>query len=140
MNQENLILSIQEIQKESGTKIDIDSLKSLLAKIINGDSFVEGIARPATLEKDKKGILVYVLTTSKLAEIQINNNEIHSSSKYLKQISGIERGISKGEDGENRSEVLIDFPQESMGARYDETDKEVDSFFSRVEQQFRELK
>jgi hypothetical protein len=98
---------------------------------VNGDTLQEHLALEAALAKDRVGVLLYVLTNTRLIKIEIETapqEEIKSSSFLLKNLTGYERTLE-----EDRASVKISFQNGSFGLKYSADSKEIDDFFQKVD-------
>ena len=140
MNKGELLTQVDKLQQSSRLNLNMPSFSEFLQKNINGDNLIDGLALNALLSKDRNGLLVYLLTTTKIIKIEIDKQGFQAFSNYLSQVIGINRGIISKPDGGNNSQITVELTQGSFGLRYSQDDKEIDSFFLKVEEQLRKIK
>jgi hypothetical protein len=122
-------------------KIDKITFEPFLKSIVNGDTLLEYLVFPATIGKDKQGILVYILTNAKLVKITVDSKEFSSNSAFLNQVVRVDKTVNKvvtEDDGDKNNVLLsVEFPQGRFGLRYPSDDKVIDNFFVKVEESVR---
>ena len=81
------------------------------------------------LQTKQLGVVLYVLTNTRLIKIEINDHT-NSSSFFLNTITSIERKII------NKESISIDimFQNSSLGLSYPIKNKKITSFFQNIEQ------
>lgn len=124
---------IDEIFRLDSPKINEarrQQIRGFVESTINGDTAQAYLAINASLEKDKKGAIVYVLTNVRLIKIDIDENEIQSSSFPLDTIIGIERKLVDGD----RAQVGVSFQNGYFGLRYSADNKKITEFFQKLDQ------
>lgn len=130
------ILTTEEICKsifESGFSISEERkqpIKDFVTTTVNGDTVKDYLTITATISKDRDGVLVYVLTNSRLIKIDIDSKTIESTSSFLNEIVGVERKLLEG----NTAQVAVNIPNNSFGLRYPSNNETIMSFFQKVEQ------
>jgi hypothetical protein len=125
--------------KSAGISSDKENIQQFLLKEINSDDLVNYLVIGAALSKDRKGLLVYLLTSTKLVKIEIDQEKIQSLSSYLKEITAVSRTLANDPTG-NNAKISVEFPQGSFGLQYSTTLKKIDSFFQNVDEAVRKLK
>lgn len=134
-NQDSLTGIIKEVFSITAPKIDgsrRSSISQLIQTTVNGDVISSYLVISAALGKDRKGILVYILTNLRLIKIEIDEREIQSSSFLLDTMIGIERKLIT-EDSGARATVEVSFQNGSLGLRYAPNQK-ITEFFQKVDQ------
>lgn len=132
---------LELIEKNKGQCIfDSEKLRSFIVSAVNGDPLIESLMLNATLSKDREGLLIYILTSSKIVKIEIDNQGFNSMSNYLSQVVGINRGLIKDENGNSFSKLKIEFSQGSFGLNYPEGTTKIDSFFSKFDEELSKTK
>jgi len=136
---ETIIEEILTKGKTVGIIDDRENIKQFITKEINGDELIAHLAIDATLSKDRDGILVYLLTSAKIVKIEIDKEKVQSFSSYLKEVTGVNRTLLNNPEG-NSARIVVEFVQGSFGLRYSSTDKNIDSFFQKVDEAVRKIK
>lgn len=124
---------------ESVGILDKENYRQFLIKELNGDDLINYLVIRATLGKDREGLLVYLLTSSKIVKIEIDKEKVQSLSSYLKEITGVSRTLLSNPAG-NNAQITVEFPQGSFGLRYPTTATEIDPFFQKVDEAVRKIK
>lgn len=138
---EDAVRKVADLAKASGINLKTEDFALSLKTAINGDTqIIEFLPLQASLSKDKDGLLVYVLTKSKVIKFEIDNEGFRAFSFYLSQFVGVNRSVINKPDGGNNSHVAVEFTQGGFGLRYPLGNKEIDSFFLRMEDQARQVK
>jgi hypothetical protein len=132
-NDQSLSQIIGEIYLVQNPKIE-DSRRASLADFIkttvNGDEIVSQLIEGAGITKDRRGILVYVLTNLRLIKFEIDDKIVQSSSFPLDTMIGVDRKLA--EDG--RAAVEVSFQNGSFGLRYAQANQKITDFFTKVDQ------
>lgn len=117
---------VPKIQNERRVQI-----QGFIDSAINGDEVKKYIVISATLKKDsqEQGILVYVLTNLRLIKIDLDLQEVQSSSFFLNAIVSIERKLIDGD----RAAVEVSFQNGFFGLGYSSSNQEITDFFQEVD-------
>jgi len=106
-----------------------DKIRDFVATTINGDVSKSHVVTRANLSKDRKGVLIYVLTNLRIIKIEIDSTDMQSQSFPLSKIIS----VSRKTDGD-RSEVQVSFENDSFGLRYNQAEATITDFFQKVDQ------
>lgn len=133
-NEDFLNQIVNEIFQITSPKIDgarNPQIKEFIKITINGDTTKAYLVVDVALQ-GKPGIFVYVLTNARLIQFEIGaEEEIKSASFLLNTIIGVERKLI---EGDNRTEVKVNFPRASVGLKYNGKNQKITQFFQIVEQ------
>jgi len=130
---ETLNAVIEDIFNLDNSRIDKSrkqQVTDFIVTTVNGDNPTAHLVTNANLGENIKGVIVYILTNLRLLKIDIDANEIKSSSFPLSTIIGIERKLIDG----NRAQFSISFQNGSFGLRYDSSDQNITNFFQKIDQ------
>ena len=105
-------------------------IREFIESAINGDTPESYLVINSKLSKDRKGVLVYILTNARLLKIDIDDKDIYSSSPSLNAIINIDRKLLEG----NRAQVTIYFQNDSFGLKYSADNQKISEFFQKVDQ------
>jgi hypothetical protein len=122
-----------------GIPYDQENIRSFLTKEVNGDTLTNHLVLVATLSKDRRGLLIYLLTTAKIVKIEITAEGVQSFSSYLKEVTGVNRSLSTNVSG-NNARVVVEFLQGNFGLFYPANDTQIDNFFQKVDEAVRNIK
>ncbi len=125
--------------REPPVPLNKATLEPFLTSVINGDEVVDSIVFPATLREGRKGVLGYILTTTKVIKIEIDEKESKSSPVYLRDVLAVTRTFP-GPTGSDRAKVLVEVAQGSFGLSYPVNNQTIDQFFRRVDEEVRKVK
>lgn len=133
-NSECLDKIIKDVFQIAVPKIDEsrrEAIRQFIDTTVNGDTAITALVISAVLDKDRRGILVYILTSARLIKIEIDTGqEIKSVGLRTDTIIGVERKLVD----DDRAAVEVVFQTGSMGLRYSAKNKEIADFFQKVEQ------
>jgi hypothetical protein len=120
--------------------LDPVKLEEFLSGEINGDTVVDFLVLSASLGEGRKGILAYVLTTTRVIKIEIDEKDSKSSSPvYLRDVLAVKR-VVPGPTGSDRAKISVEAGQGSFGLSYPATNQTIDQFFRKVDEQVRGIK
>ena len=134
-----IIEKISTQGKSVGITEDIENIKSFLTKEINGDTLIDCLVAGANLSKDRPGVLVYLLTSAKIAKIEIDKEKVQSLSSYLKDVTSVNRTLLNNPSG-NNAQIVIEFLQGRFGLFYPANDTTIGTFFQKVDEAVRKVK
>ncbi len=111
-------------------KLAENKLLGFIKLTINGDTLKEYFAINANLVNGEEGVVVYIITDTRLIKIDISTKgEAESSSFLLSSIINIQRKLLDNE----RAETQILFQNDSFGLRYQSSDTKVSNFFQELD-------
>lgn len=138
INLEPILEEVLAKAKIVGILVDKENIKQLLIKEINGDDLTVYLVIKAAMCKDQGGLLVYLLTTAKIIEIQIDKEKFECISSYLKEVTGIIWSFFKDPAGKS-GHISVKFLKGSFELRYYATAANIDFFFKKVDETFRKI-
>lgn len=123
----NQIFSIDVPKIDESRK---DKVRGFIKTTINGDTTQLSLVISASLGKDKRGILVYVLTDARLIKITIEEaQEMQSSSLKLDTIIDVQYKLIEADN----AAVEVISKSGSMGLRYSAKKQNILDFFQEVD-------
>lgn len=126
---DSIINAIFQITNPKIAETRREEIRSFIKTTVNGDEIKAYLPTDANL-KDRRGILVYILTNRRLIKVEIDDKEITSAFYFLTAMTGVERKLVEG----NKASVQVSFQNGSMGLRYSATNQTITEFFQKVEQ------
>jgi hypothetical protein len=139
MSKESILNEILALITKGSFPQTKEVIQQFLDKEINGDTLLDDLTFSADLNKGRKGILVYLLTSAKIVKIEIDRDKVQSSSCYLKEVIGVNRTILTVPEG-NNAQVIVEIPQGNFGLLYPTAMVKIDSFFQNVDATVRRIK
>src|SRR3989338_1092708 len=132
---------VYTLASESGLKIDQQKFEGFLQSAINGDQAIRThVVFGATIGKEDKGIVVYILTNVRFIRIRITAKGFNSTDFFLKQVSGVKRELLSQPAGGNDARIEVESAQGFIGLSYNASHTEISNFFSEVEGAVRQAK
>jgi len=130
-NIQHILDKVYGLEKSIGN-IDHSKFEQFIKSIINGDTLVTFLVLLATYgEKNEDCIIIYILTSGKLAKVRIVSGDFNSESAYLNQVVGVNKSVLK--DKENNATITVEFPQGRFGLIYPLSNADIDAFFQKVD-------
>lgn len=131
VNRKSIDKIIDNLYALSSPKIEDsrkDKIKAFITSTINGDISKAYAVTKANLSKDRKGILIYVLTDCRVIKIEIDSNKEKSQSYQLSKIIS----ISRESDGD-RAKVQVYFENDTFGLWYNQKEEKITKFFQELD-------
>lgn len=125
-----IMVDILQLKSSEIAEARHEQIRGLIKATINGDVSKTHVTTTANLSKDRKGVLVYILTNLRLIKIEIDAKEIHSSSFSLDKMIAFDRTLVDGD----RAGVKVSFQNGSLGLQYNQTEQKITDFFQQVDQ------
>lgn len=132
-NDQYIVKLISDLFQTANPKIDEarrQQIQQFVTSTINGDNPQDHLIVNATLAKDKQGTIIYILTDVRLIKIDIDGQEVLSSSFPINTITNIERKLVEGD----RAQIGVYFQNDYFGLRYAADNQKIIGFFQKVDQ------
>ncbi len=138
-NLQPILDAVLELQQQGRVEINQAKFETFLQSAVNGDDLISYLAVATCFGDNQPGILLYLLTSSRIIKIEMDATRMQASPAYHTQVVGISRSLLSDTEAEYDAQVVVNFTQGSFGLKYT-TDPTIDEFFNQVDQAVRRIK